>query len=853
MESSGKNAEIHMKHNNNIASPWQKVLAFKVTTITSKIEEICKELGKWNWTGKFETGGNQPYAKLTEPKYLSVPIIEIEILDLLIESESLSLSFSQVTIYQYRLEMFLNEIKTLNIDGIEDEIMNLVCNSRKPSEVDDSLSPSTQIWLDEIFTTIVGGLVQELPRISSLRVTLSKWSTRLSVFNEAFNFIGKHNNSVKALSSASSDQLGTALFIHEGPSLDHRVSKSITESSKHLDVMLDLLVGNEDRLPENWLRKFEVVEEIYIQLHQFLYLRYKRPELTYQPLKKCNGPSARKAAELADNTETMRKKSPEDEITEPIKNSCETSDVTEFVRNAKQSTSCTTHSLTDQNCKSPKLSCVSEDLIYNRGSKNPDIPNDAINSYEYMAMPFFTNSVAPQCNSPRDDKIQALDQLAADAEKFVHIRKDIGEDPAQLPVDLSSDTVYSSPIAGSPFSSNATRSISETALQFKAESSSPYDQKPPCTHYISRYRVSRMPAPSLHSIICKSRKKEYPPDNFRSRYSATDEENMIAYKELSVEDKISKHIGDILRSLPPDAQLKGDNVTDNSHQVDITQTKNPRSLSACVINPCKISTVAGASNSIARSCKADNSTAERDVKIYHLSWTDQEQPTKLLLRLVGEHGERVMVRVGGGWADLGVYLRQHAGIYSRRAVSDSKIEIHGVPTLRTPSVVLKSSPLVPPTLHEWPSSRNDGYFPAETCVAKCPVSDKFNMSKSRQTNDVSNLSTVHKRESKVRPVRVISMPQGESSPVTPTTPSPTASNLGSSPPETWFDDKLWLAGSEPKEHELLDKENLSVDRIDGKARDVSMSIADMPIFGDLGLVGKTRRVWAKRCADEVTT
>ncbi|OAL50163.1 hypothetical protein IQ07DRAFT_600258 [Pyrenochaeta sp. DS3sAY3a] len=69
---------------------------------------------------------------------------------------------------------------------------------------------------------------------------------------------------------------------------------------------------------------------------------------------------------------------------------------------------------------------------------------------------------------------------------------------------------------------------------------------------------------------------------------------------------------------------------------------------------------------------------DNDIKLYHLTQPGKEQPTKLFIRRVGENGERVMVRVGGGWADLGEYLRHFAEHHGRRTVSDGKFEILGL-------------------------------------------------------------------------------------------------------------------------------------------------------------------------------
>ena len=57
-----------------------------------------------------------------------------------------------------------------------------------------------------------------------------------------------------------------------------------------------------------------------------------------------------------------------------------------------------------------------------------------------------------------------------------------------------------------------------------------------------------------------------------------------------------------------------------------------------------------------------------EIKVYHLQAPDRAQPIKLYVRLVGDE-ERVMVRVGGGWADLGEYLKEYAVHHGRRSAS----------------------------------------------------------------------------------------------------------------------------------------------------------------------------------------
>ncbi len=69
-----------------------------------------------------------------------------------------------------------------------------------------------------------------------------------------------------------------------------------------------------------------------------------------------------------------------------------------------------------------------------------------------------------------------------------------------------------------------------------------------------------------------------------------------------------------------------------------------------------------------------------EIKLYHLHQAGRDAPIKLFVRLVGEAGERVMVRIGGGWADLGEYLKEYASHHGKRSVSGGRYAFQEVPS-----------------------------------------------------------------------------------------------------------------------------------------------------------------------------
>ncbi|KAJ6150961.1 hypothetical protein N7470_007555 [Penicillium chermesinum] len=90
-------------------------------------------------------------------------------------------------------------------------------------------------------------------------------------------------------------------------------------------------------------------------------------------------------------------------------------------------------------------------------------------------------------------------------------------------------------------------------------------------------------------------------------------------------------------------------------------------------------------------------TEDSYVKLYHLHHGGQAAPTKLFVRTVGEDGQRVMVRVGGGWADLGEYLREYVIHHGRRKVSETPlVEVQGLAPRSSPGYPSPTTLFSPP-------------------------------------------------------------------------------------------------------------------------------------------------------------
>lgn len=151
----------------------------------------------------------------------------------------------------------------------------------------------------------------------------------------------------------------------------------------------------------------------------------------------------------------------------------------------------------------------------------------------------------------------------------------------------------------------------------------------------------------------------------------------LQFPQQSLDDKVNG----ILAALASPVRLTASNLqklseTTNKRQASLRSFETPSSIPA----PRSISSnpsVTSDAASFSRGGRRHVPSIPDDIKLYHLHRTDGQAPIKLYIRLVGEKGERVMVRVGGGWADLAEYLKEYATHHGskRRVVSEGRIEI----------------------------------------------------------------------------------------------------------------------------------------------------------------------------------
>ncbi|KAI1774180.1 hypothetical protein F4818DRAFT_75379 [Hypoxylon cercidicola] len=142
------------------------------------------------------------------------------------------------------------------------------------------------------------------------------------------------------------------------------------------------------------------------------------------------------------------------------------------------------------------------------------------------------------------------------------------------------------------------------------------------------------------------------------------------------------------------------------------------------------------------------SKSSQGIRVYNLTRSG-EPPLKLLIRSVGEKGERVMVRIGGGWADLGEYLREYAIHHSSRSKGEGLVDVKDVaavpgglcssPSSRPASAM--GSPVTPLAVRKTRKSLGEEGAPKYTPKTPFPIAKQESDTPSSETSAMSRSSS----------------------------------------------------------------------------------------------------------------
>ncbi|KAM0435234.1 hypothetical protein ACHAPT_003324 [Fusarium lateritium] len=321
-------------------------------------------------------------------------------------------------------------------------------------------------------------------------------------------------------------------------------------------------------------------------------------------------------------------------------------------------------------------------------------------------------------------------------------------------------------------------------------------------------------------------------DDFDDEISISEYMGPFDRRGSTGDQQLQQQISQIIESIPAKIKLSTElpKVNLNPPDLQLPRVRKRPSVEPFRRSASSLSSRAGTPSftlSPAKNARVRN-RGQQEIKVYHLSRSTGEAPIKLFIRCVGEQGERVMVRVGGGWADLGEYLKEYANHHKRRSAGASNAKVEVLPD-------------VPVTRRS-----NIGSSPASRPHSALELSPMSPLTVRKTRRSVGAMSSevprLHPRTPAAAPA------QGDEGPS-----SGESNRSRSSSRLSWGEDEssfLGLAGPSGKKVEMSEENKAWVESVKEKVRIASgeRKISSNSQFGELGKVGGTKRLF-KRSED----
>ncbi|KAI0457029.1 hypothetical protein F5B21DRAFT_512890 [Xylaria acuta] len=680
------------------ASVSEQAFALKTAIASKTIHNWLDELTGWPWpSAGTSTGFEIPppkRRKLFEPK-TSGDIHEAT------SSSNVtyygSLPADDVVQYEKRIEEIHQDMEGLDLEEIKNQVLhNHILPLSRPgtpfSDAGRSIASAFLFVKMEDLTAVVTAItVQTLPALSKLSKLLHTWSIRLVVLRKVPSLLMMITDAEVALRSGWS-----AIELPSRTSSDYPKGKKDTGSStphlsqkdldviktvlqqkvarpgRDLDFMLDILEGMMDTLPEEWLDRMEFIERDYVDWRVIEFGAWLKDS------KSDHEKNSNTAVSPKSDNQNLSAISFSASRTNPTKEQPNsTYDGSEDVEDAYHGPG--------QNII---LSEVNRNIVRQ--------PANQSSKHEVLLKPLFEEDFEPSIL----ESVNEEDEEPELPPTYFEARK--RSDPSVASAVLHGSSNYSPdysergtfreasmepelphlPDPDQPFSSDAISPPSSPPLRYKPRSTSVTFNDLP--EIAPLPEVDRSPP----------RTPLEPPEVFDPDTSFEWDSQLGSPSRMSIistindDDHLQKQLRELLETIPAKIELKRRGINLNPPDLQLPSRPKPRHS-----DPSRRPTSALSSRaesrigtpSYSRSGTPSfmlapvrdtrpRSTSSQGIRLYHLSRSG-EMPIKLFIRCVGEQNERVMVRVGGGWSDLGEYLRDYAIHHGSRSKGEGKVEV----------------------------------------------------------------------------------------------------------------------------------------------------------------------------------
>ncbi|KAI1308868.1 hypothetical protein F5Y03DRAFT_404668 [Xylaria venustula] len=691
------------------ASVSEQAFALKTAIASKTIHGWLDELSNWPWPSSDPSAGfEMPLSKrrkLIEPGAPgsideTTPHSDVTYLG--------SLRADDVIRYEARIEQIHSDMEGLDLEEIKNQILHnhILPLSRPGTPFSDAgrsvVSAFSFARMEDLTAVVTAITVQTLPALSRLSRLLHTWNLRLIVLHKVPSFfilitdaeVALHSGwSAIELPSPSLDSIMTSKTLSSPSCLTQKdfdimrnvLQQKVARPGRELDSMLDTLEGTVDTLPGEWLDRMESLERDYAE---WVTMAEQKPNhATNQQIPESMTETNSSPLDHIISTERMV----------PTMSNSEKRSTTPSSLLSTQPSHGLPSSIYDgsedveDTCQDSR-----QDLILSEVDRNIlRQPNTRLSKHDVPLKPAFEEDFEPSIL----ESVNEEDEEPQLPPTYNQVRKH--SDFSVTSTVLHGSSTYSPdsydgvfreasiepelphlPNPNEPFSSDAISPPSSPPLRYKPRSTSVTFKDIPEIAPLPEVDVSPPRTPFRPTGISD------PDASFEWESQLGSPSRMSTISATSDDDHLQKQLRELLETIPAKIELKRRGINLNPPDLQLPSRPKPRHSDSSRRPTSALSSRADSrvtTPSYSRSGTPSfmlapvrdtrpRSTSSQGIRLYHLSRSG-EMPIKLFIRCVGEQNERVMVRVGGGWSDLGEYLRDYAIHHGSRSKGEGKVEI----------------------------------------------------------------------------------------------------------------------------------------------------------------------------------
>ncbi|OQV01913.1 hypothetical protein CLAIMM_07196 [Cladophialophora immunda] len=695
------------------ATPAEREIGIRAAFAAQKLREWKNELSQWTWPSKKERGFGLGFVPPTvasgKPQEYRGCLPE-----------------SVAEDYEARLEEIRDDLDSLDIDEIKDHVLEAHLPATSPTKSSRPVGPRSSYGRMRDFTALITAtVIQALPDLAKLNMLLDTWDVRLRVLRDLPRFLDVMQSTQSEIQQAFNEiRTPDSAQTLTGPSLDDKkvaLGERVSDMGRRIDRFLDMLEGREDSLPQAWIDVLEKIELDYatwVVEAEHLVLRNKLASKSRRDTGTENTVESPEHLEFSNPESTWPEPDGQPEVAQPPTTigALPEATISDIPPSEKEEVKTRRRpslklDLADQKGHKREVSKVSvADSMYSTFSdiSNAEIMDARTTSVlpspkiSVVESPFPTSrdeiawfgspSAAQQQMALKPPMLQrastaSIEVFPKDKLKQVVLRRaaswdiltQMAESPESTPTRAltqltgAADSTSKAPPAGmevhetpSPPTEASTAKLPLVPLPPEVgsvDTRSRQELPLPVLPRRSSKRNSTIDGSPITPVTSKGNE-----ERVEGEHLDTLTANMgQSPRRPKTRESLDERIQDILTSLPTRIRLAKD-ADAQSSSTSSTRASTP--TASLTLSPAK-----------ADPSSRRGSLADPDIKLYHLTRSGQGReapPVKLFVRTVGD-GDRVMVRVGGGWADLGEYLREYSLHHGSRATVDGRLEVASFP------------------------------------------------------------------------------------------------------------------------------------------------------------------------------